>query len=254
VPEQRRHVEFEAAFNFRDMGGYPTAGGGALRWHTLYRSDTLHRLTDADAEVFAELGLRTVVDLRSVTELEDYGALRHRLDDVSWHHLPMLDNVRLAPREPTEEPRPEPEPVPPGHHYAHIAAQFSGSIAEVFHVLARPQGLPAVFHCTAGKDRTGIVAALVLDVSGVPDDVIAADYVLTERSHERSTAYIREHEPDFHALLAQIPPERRGVSGDNILGFLDVIRAEHGSAAGFLEHVGVAAAELDALRDELVED
>jgi protein-tyrosine phosphatase len=111
-----------------------------------------------------------------------------------------------------------------------------------------------VFHCTSGKDRTGIVAALTLDLLGVPDDVIAADYLLTELARPRSTVWIEANEPEFAALLAQIPPERRTLRGEMILGFLQRVRATYGGAAGFLASTGVTEAEQGALRERLLED
>ena len=97
---ETRHISFEACFNFRDLGGYPTEDGRKLRWKTLYRSDTLHRLTASDAEVFAALGVQTVIDLRSGNEVVDYGRLRAEAGDVAWYHRPILD--RLQGRSPAD--------------------------------------------------------------------------------------------------------------------------------------------------------
>ncbi len=252
-----RHVVFEACFNFRDLGGYKTADGRQVRWNTLYRSDTLHRLTVADAETFAAVGLRTVVDLRSGRELEDFGHLAVARDAVAWHHVPMLDDVRLAPRDPADGPQPAlpiavPQPAEPGAGYVAIVEQYGKSVAEVFELLGSPDAYPAVFHCTSGKDRTGIVAAMVLDLLGVPDDVIADDYVATEQTRERSTAWITVHEPDFAAFLAQAPPERRTMSPETILGFLAGIRSRHGTVREFLTGLGVRDGQLETLREQLL--
>ncbi|HEX5586879.1 MAG TPA: tyrosine-protein phosphatase [Acidimicrobiia bacterium] len=256
MSDPQRLVEFEACFNFRDLGGYPTADGGHVRWGTLYRSDTLHRLTDADAQVFRALGLHTVIDLRSVTEVDDHGRLDPAHGDVAWHHVAMLDNLRLAPRAGDDPAPPVPLPaddVVPGQGYLAIAEQFGTSLARVFELLAADDALPAVFHCTSGKDRTGIVAALMLELLGVDDDVIAADYVLTAESRARSAPWIQANEPQFAAFLRQIPPERRVVSGETILGFLEQARAKYGSGRELLLHLGVRDADLDALRVRLVE-
>jgi protein-tyrosine phosphatase len=256
MTDPQRHVEFEACFNFRDLGGYPTADGGQVRWGTLYRSDTLHRLTDADAEAFRALGLRTVIDLRSVTEVDDHGRLDPAHDHLAWHHVAMLDNLRLAPSAPGETPVPVPLPADdptPGEGYLGIAERFGVSLARVFELLAADDALPAVFHCTSGKDRTGIVAALTLDLLGVDDDVIADDYVLTAASRARSAPWIQANEPEFAAFLRQIPVERRVISGETILGFLELARAKYGSGRGLLVHLGVRDADLDALQVRLVE-
>ena len=179
-----RHVRFEACFNFRDLGGYQTAGGHRVRWATLYRSDTLHRLTATDAEAFNALGLRTVIDLRSLTEIDQFGRLGVTREDLTWRSVPMLDNVRLALPDPSDPPvvPSRPDPATPGEPYVRIAEEFAPSVAAVFGILAGEDALPAVFHCTSGKDRTGILAALVLEVLGVADEVIASDYVLTAKA------------------------------------------------------------------------
>jgi protein-tyrosine phosphatase len=256
MDERSRHVEFDACFNFRDLGGYETADGARVRWRVLYRADTLHRLTERDAERFAELGLRTVIDLRSGAEIDDHGRLGVTSGDLAWHNVAMSDDLKLAPG---GEP-PPPPPVPPrraprdpGGVYLDIAERFRTSIGDVLTLLAAEDGLPAVFHCTGGKDRTGIIAALVLDILGVPDDVIAADYVLTARARERSTPWIEANEPVFAAFLAQIPPERRTIRPETILGFLAGIRAQHGSGAEFLVACGLSDTQLANLRDRLLE-
>ena len=123
----------------------------------------------------------------------------------------------------------------------------------MFDLLSRDEALPAVFHCTAGKDRTGIVAAVLLDLLGVPDATIAADYVLTEQARERSMPWIEANEPEFAAFMAQFPPERRIVSPEVILGFLERIRSKCGDARGFLTSLGVGDDQLDAVTERLLE-
>jgi protein-tyrosine phosphatase len=250
-----RHVRFEACFNFRDLGGYPTRYGRQLRWKTLYRSDTLHRLTAADAQAFAALGLRTVIDLRSGTELAESGRLRTDAGTADWHHTPILENLHLRP--PSDNPAPPatpPEVLPPGEFYAQILEEFGTSVAAAFKLLAAEEALPAVFHCTGGRDRTGMMAALVLELVGVEDDVIAEDYLLTQRATDRTLSWVEANEPDFAALVAQIPPEARELRPDVILGFLERVRVRHGSAAGFLGSVGLSEDEQESLRRRLVED
>ncbi len=253
MDQTTRHVFFEACFNFRDLGGYQTADGRRLRWGTLYRSDTLHRLTAVDIDAFRGLGLRTVVDLRSSTEIDQYGRLGVSDAGLTWRNVPMLDNVRLVPRDPSDPPLVFPAEQSPGEGYVRIAEEFAQSVAETFGILAGEDALPAVFHCTSGKDRTGIVAALVLEVLGVPDDLIATDYGLTEAAQMRSTPWIERHEPEFAAFLAQIPPEHRAPRPERILDFLTVLRARYGSIPQFLSRSGVPERQLDILRARVLE-
>jgi protein-tyrosine phosphatase len=120
--------------------------------------------------------------------------------------------------------------------------------------MAQDDALPAVFHCTSGKDRTGVIAALLLDLLGVPDDVIAADYFLTEEARLRSMPWIEANEPTFAAFLAQIPPERRAIRPETILAFIQRFRAKHGSTAEFIGQLGVDEPQIKALRDRLLDD
>jgi protein tyrosine/serine phosphatase len=244
---------FEACFNFRDLGGYPTVNGHSLRWRTLYRSDTLHRLTAADAEAFAGLGLRTVIDLRSATEIEDYGRLRSDAGMAVWHHAPMLDNLRLRPSDDDQaSSQAQADALPPAEHYFQIIESFSASVARSFKLLATDGALPAVFHCTGGRDRTGMVAALMLDVVGVPDEIIADDYLLTRHAAARTMAWVQVHEPEFAALVSQIPPESRQLRADTILDFLEMVRSKYGSAAAFLLSIGVTEADQASFYERLI--
>jgi len=258
MPLDERLVSFDACFNFRDLGGYPTTDGRRVRWGRLYRSDTLHRLTDADIAAFCSLGLRTAIDLRTWTELEDHGSLcEEGRQTLAWHHVPLFDGVmRLQPRSADElamTPVIASEPVQPGESYLHMLGDGLG-ITQAFDLLTNADSLPAVFHCTSGKDRTGMLAAMVLDVLGVDDDVIADDYVLTNETRERANVWIGTHEPLFAAFLAQIPPDRRRTQPETILGFLDGIRASHGSVEKMLLGRNISAQSLDAFRANLLEN
>jgi len=249
-----RLLSFQSCFNFRDLGGYDTTDGRRVRWNTLYRADTLHRLTAADREAFALLSLRTVIDLRSMTELDDHGRLVTENDSWRWTHVPMLDNVKLAPRSPSDGPMELPAPARPAEGYLRIVDQFGPAIAAVVALLSDAEAFPAVFHCTAGKDRTGIVAAVLLDVLGVADETIAIDYALTEQTRDRSTAWIEIHEPEYAAYLAQIPAERRAATPEKMLDFLRGMKDTYGSVSEFLLRMGVTAAQLEMLRAALLED
>jgi protein-tyrosine phosphatase len=247
-----RHISFDACFNFRDLGGYRTGEGRFVRWQRLYRSDALHRLSEQDVETFAAMGLRTVIDLRSKTEVDDHGRAPDA-PDRDWHHVPMLDDIKLAPTDPAEEPLELREPMAPGEGYLLMAENFAPSIAQVFELLSEESRYPAVFHCTAGKDRTGVLAALILEVLGVADETIAEDYGLTELARERTMAWITVHEPDYAAYLDQIPVEFRIATPEKMLGLLERLRAKYGSVPEFLAAIGVPLPRLDRLRDLLLE-
>ena len=91
IIETNRVITLEAVHNFRDLGGYPTVDGRVTRWRTLFRSDGLDRLTGADLEVVRELGIRTVIDLRTQGELDARGRFPVEAHPVAFHHLPGID-------------------------------------------------------------------------------------------------------------------------------------------------------------------
>ena len=244
-----RIIEFEACFNFRDLGGYQTTDGRSVRWGRLFRADALHRLTDDDLTKFHALGLRTVIDLRSTKEIDDFGSLRVRGDQIEFHRIPMIDvvDLRAVRARQTSEQLEDPVVV-----YQRI---FGTGLAVVraLEVVSGPDRLPALFHCTAGKDRTGILAAMILDLLGVPDEVIIADYQLTDEARQRSAHWIEQNEPELAAFYAQLTPEIRTRGRDGLVGLFSALRAKHGSIDGLLLGIGAMARVLDALREALLE-
>jgi protein-tyrosine phosphatase len=243
---EERHVTLEGCFNFRDLGGYDTMDGRLVRWGAVYRSDTLHRLTDADLDVASSLGLGTVIDLRSTAELVKHGRFAHA-DKVAFHHLPFFeeDAPPLKPLEPDDR-----EP-PPGVNYFAIATSARSSIAAAFRVIAEGD-YAVVFHCGAGKDRTGILAALILSSLRVPDESIVADYHLSERALAPSLAWAEANSPEMAAELTTLPAWALRAPTSVMQAFLQLLRERHGSIDAYLADAGVRPPVLDALRGRLL--
>jgi protein-tyrosine phosphatase len=254
-----RHVDLEAASNFRDLGGYTTADGRLVRWRRLFRADSLHLLTDTDLELARELGLRTVIDLRSHSELDRVGRYPVDRHEVTLHHLPVFATLK----EIGDEIRVIPDDAPPGHIYIVMAALGPDSLATAMRLLADADTYPAVFHCTAGKDRTGILAALVLAVLGVPTDTIVADYALTQqalqRINERYSSLVEGVERESAAEAGgksdfdAFPAGAAQASPGEMAGFLDLLVERHGSVERYLASIGVEPAVLTAITDLLLE-
>jgi len=244
-----RIIALHGAHNFRDVGGYRTDDGGTLAWRLLYRSDGLSRLDDHDVEVLDALGLQSVLDLRTERELAERGRFPVDRHPVHFHHLPMID-VTWGLDE-------GPEPGAPTwtflhRKYAEMLAEGEWWVAKAFHLLAVPGALPAVFHCAAGKDRTGILAALVLSSLGVADDDVAADYALTRDGMRRMSAWAERSNPELAEALRNHPASHLAAEPEAIARLLDDLRARHGSIPGYLVTIGVSEAVLGRLRDELV--
>jgi protein-tyrosine phosphatase len=245
-----RRVSLEAGFNFRDLGGHETADGHRVRSGVLFRADTLHRLTAADLDVLRGLGLRTVIDLRTRAELERFGRAGLTDDEVAHHHLPMIDEVRSPEARAQED---APTPTERGELYLRMLERGGPAVAASLRVLAAPAALPAVFHCTAGKDRTGVLAALVLGQLGVPDDAIAEDYALTEESVDATRAWLEANDPKRATARATYPSWIWEAPAETMLAFLARVREDHGSITDLLLGLGVAPATLDDLAVALLE-
>ena len=244
VPTMNRHVAVVGTYNMRDIGGYHAAGSRVTRWRTLLRADALHRLDDTSHQSLREIGVRTVVDLRSDEEV--------RRSPNQLGALPVL-TVRhplFGRREQTVTLGAPPRSLL--EMYTHVAEERPQALAGAVRELARDDALPAIVHCTIGKDRTGMVIATVLSLLGVDDDVIAADFAETESYlcgafrdelvARHSEAGLSAHEVD--AMLSVDPAF--------ILGFLDRIRTRHRDVATFLGRHGVTDDELVACSDRLL--
>jgi protein-tyrosine phosphatase len=174
--EALRRVPFAGAVNFRDIGGYPVAGGGVTRWRAVYRSDSLHFLTDDDLLVFDELDVKAVYDLRRPAEIARFpGPRGHVPMEVASGDLATWPTGGLRTRRDGEEWL--------AADYLSMLSAAAPAFGGLFSRLADDQGLPAVVHCLAGKDRTGMAMALLLTALGVDRGPVLDDYELTSRCH-----------------------------------------------------------------------
>ena len=247
-----RLVRLETCHNFRDLGGYPTADGRTLAWGRLYRADTLQRLTADDLDTVLRLDIRTVIDLRAHNELERHGRLTTQGHEISYHHLPMIDEVMGPDRPPAPERRELPDDL--GAFYVQMLEGATSAVTSALAILAAPAALPAVFHCMAGKDRTGILAAVVLGLLGVADEDIVEDYVLTEQCRADRDAFLAEHDPEYLAYLDTLPTFARETRADSMWVFLGHVRERYGSISGFFDSAGLDRFVVEGLRQALLSE
>lgn len=238
-----RHIALEGAVNFRDLGGYPAAGGRHVRWRTLFRADGLSNLTGSDRAVIRRLGVATVVDLRTTLEMER-GRFPVEEIPVGFHHVPLLDAV----------PDAEAFERAPGFlatQYREIAAQAAPRIGQVLALLARQHAHPVVVHCTAGKDRTGVLVAVLLGILGVDDETIVADYALSALAMTTLQQRLADRHPEARAQIERAT-ELFSAEPSNISSLLADLRRQHGSIEGYARFTGVGDDELATLRDVLL--
>lgn len=253
LPGTERLIALEGTHNLRDTGGYPVLGAdgavvGRTRWGALLRSDALNRLTEGDLAALAGRGVRLVVDLRDERELL---AAPSRLDglDVEVAHLPVFADAAPAALLTGR--------IDLATLYDAMVDDRGDALTRAVAALARAGEGASIVHCTAGKDRTGLVVALALRAVGVPAEVVAADYA---RSAEHLAGdWAREALAAASSLgvVGELPPgvvEIVTASPAPVLtALLARVEAEHGSAAAYLAAHGLTDDDLAALRARLVE-
>ena len=246
--EPARLVALEAVHNFRDLGGYKTYNGRTTRWRTLFRADGLYRLTAVDVESLAPLGLHTVIDLRSGPELDERGRFPVAAHPVAFHHLPVVDQTW----DPHDRPNFDRDEDFLIWAYTEMLEQGAPKFAKAFELLAEPDALPAVFHCAAGKDRTGLLAALILGSFGVSHDDIVEDYGLTAAGMERFRAWADREWPEWSVRIASLPAAFTMALPDSMRHILQTLTTEHGSVRNYVRSIGVSEATLDSLEAVLL--
>lgn len=251
-----RRLEFDGPSNFRDIGGYPTMDGAATRWGTVFRSDRLDGLTDDDHRAIEQLGVATVFDLRSE---EEAAYAPDRLPDrIDYVHLPMSSDTarrrsmfqRIAEGELEKY---DEDDMAAG--YLRMLEVFGGHLARIIETVAA--GSPLLFHCSAGKDRTGITAMVLLGLAEVADPHVLDDYEVTNRYRPASADALttkgspfedlvrdRGLDPaDFETLwLAPRPVMRRTVDG---------LRERWGDHRDYVRAIGVDDDVAEAARAAL---
>jgi protein tyrosine/serine phosphatase len=257
-----RWIDLDGLVNMRDLGGLPTRDGGRTASGRLIRSDNLQDLTDADVtRLVEELGVTDVVDLRTDTEVhvEGPGPL-HRVEALTHHHHSLIEEKQpgetvqevgeraLAAPERDERPR---DARFWAEHYLGYLSRRPDSVAAALRVVADAEGATVV-HCAAGKDRTGTVVAMALDVAGVPREEIVADYVLTgERIHDIIGRLMPRE--SYGAALATQDLEDQRPRAESIEAILDAVHEGWGGAEGWLRDRGWSAEDVERLRARLTE-
>jgi len=238
-----RLVELEGCFNFRDLGGYSSSDGRRLRWGRLFRSDALHHMTPSDLRRVREgIGVRTVVDLRSSAERRQEPRAELCAPPVREHHVPLFDRERSGPA----------PALPLDELYFAMLQVARAPIANVIRLLARGE-LPAVVHCAAGKDRTGLVSAVLLSALGVSDADVIEDYAATRTGLGRIVDRVRGSS-SYASVFVELPPETLTAEPETMARLLERVSREFGSMRGYLVACGLADGELLALERALLEE
>ncbi|MPM36103.1 hypothetical protein SDC9_82698 [bioreactor metagenome] len=239
--EFTRTVDLAGASNFRDLGGYLGQDDRLVRWRRLFRSDHLAALTDQDTRVLSELGVSRALDFRGHDERS---ALAYDLPNVRYHALSIEPTVVQRAKEMALAGQQLSAPVAVGlmqDTYRAFVSSNAEQYAQLFeHLLESDQ--PLVFHCTAGKDRTGFAAALILLALGVPRAVVMEDYLLTNGLYRRPATLNNSNTPE------EVLNVLWRVQSEFLDAALHAVDADHGGLDRYLEkRLGVGQKERERL-------
>jgi protein-tyrosine phosphatase len=253
-----RHLPFDRAVNFRDLGGYPGADGRCTRWRCLFRSGHLGGFTDLDIDAFGRLGIKDVYDFRTPSERERAPS-PHIPSHVVWHldisprqsHDAILD-AWIQREIADEEVLRMQEEV-----YREIVTEHASHYREMFAGILASAGSPFLVHCMGGKDRTGIASALILTALGVEEKIIYQDYLETLRSRatilwvrKLTLEYLKTGELASDADVIERVFRLFGVTPERLTAALAAMKDLSGSVTDYLEQqVGLTAPDLVRLRD-----
>jgi protein-tyrosine phosphatase len=241
--EWTRRLAWEGCLNARDLGGYPTADGGETRWGAVVRSDSPSALTGAGRAALAEYGVRAIIDLRLQSELDDYPNPYAEPGDhgIAYRNVSIIDPAAGFP----------PDTVTLAENYLWMLGRFQRQVAEAMAAIAEVPDGAVLIHCAAGKDRTGLISALLLGLVGVPAETIAADYALTAECLAPRDREWLENGPgeraEREAVAARFAP-----TAQVMLEVLAKLTERYGGVEQYLATAGVGPEQRRRLRDRLV--
>jgi protein-tyrosine phosphatase len=239
-----RFVPLQGAFNVRDLGGYPTAEGRSIRWGLVYRGDGPERVDETDRAEIVRRGIATVIDLRAASERRASWSV---VDGGVVHDLSLFENL------------PDVSELPPLRGPEEMAARYVWRVettapimVTALEIMAAASERPMLFHCSGGKDRTGTLSAVLLELLGVGDDVIVADYALSHEPHQQIMAMVLGDPKPQDVNYAHLPEVAVSARAETMESFLAQIRAKHGSIAAPLWAAGLSEATVATLRGALL--
>jgi protein-tyrosine phosphatase len=258
-----RLLPLEGGRNFRDLGGYLTADGHQVKWGRVYRSGTMANLIDSDYDLLQSLGIRVICDFRTSEEREReptrWQAISNELDYRTRNYA-ADSNLREAFAKGTPDAAAMRDAMM--RLYGEVPYEHAESYRTMFKALAAGEA-PLAFNCSAGKDRTGVAAALLLTMLGVPRDTVIEDYALSEKLVNYEAQYARSppiasSKPNPWAFIEKLPAEVRAPllrsEPDYIRTALTAIEKREGSLDQYFERVlGISKAEQESIRSLLLE-
>ncbi|WP_376740216.1 tyrosine-protein phosphatase [Listeria booriae] len=242
-----RTIPLEGCFNFRDLGGYVNTAGKTVKWGKLYRSSLLTNITEKDKDTLEKLGVSWICDLRSTSEIaaKPTPALAH----IKNRHIP----IGTAKNESTESQKID---IPDDHRVYEplmgesyrVFVQSKDGFREIFNDIIEKEEVPFLFHCTAGKDRTGVLGALLLKLLDIPENTILADYELTNQYADNILGEMQGLVNAFSNSEKKIDLENFRPMAEARPAYLEIafdeMQKEYGSVDAYLEKgIGITPTE-----------
>lgn len=255
--DERRVIPLEGGRNFRDLGGYLTHDGRRVKWGNLFRSGTMAWLTPADYERLSTLSIKTICDLRTVQEREAEPNRWYQVANISYWVREQSDSFgELRKLMASGLSTPEMACAAMIEGYRQLPFEQAPAHRELFNRLAAGD-IPLVFNCSAGKDRAGTAAALILCALGVPREAVVDDYVLTDRVVDLP-AIFRDRALRRRSELTNKSPEIVNAilraDARYLHAALDAVKEKHGTVAAYLnDALGINGEALHAIRQRLLE-
>lgn len=237
----QRRLALEGSYNIRDIGGYATLDGRSTRWRTFLRADSLNELSPESQRLLLAYPVRTIIDLRRTVELRRAPDIFATSQFVRYVNISLLEDEQKVREAQSLQAL-----------YQLILTTCQEQIKQILQFMASEDIFPCIVHCTIGKDRTGLITALLLSIANVPASTIAEDYALSAR-------YLA---PFFDHLRAKLPLEGfdrhrfvwlTSALPETILATLAYLEQQYGSVKNYLQAVGLTGAQLENLRGRLIE-
>ncbi|HCM90026.1 MULTISPECIES: tyrosine-protein phosphatase [Vagococcus] len=224
----------DTTFNTRELGGIPLNNQQVVKWQQLLRSDDVSFLSEVDIASIKKYGINTVIDLRTEQERRETGYTLTEDKEIVKHYISLMisDNVMDITQAETE--------MTLGSFYCKLLDESKEQFKEIFEVFASDESKGVLFHCAAGKDRTGVVAALMLNLLGANEADIIANYEVT---YSYLSANPKFEAPDMYRHLINSDRE-------HMIIFLDKLNKEYGNAEEYLKNCGVSVEKINNLKEK----
>lgn len=244
-----RHIHFESVPNFRDLGGYRTHGGRTVAWRRLFRSAALHKMNDRErARLTQEIGPRAVIDLRSPKDPEKAARL---LEGIGARYCPIPFSTWPW----TGGSNADPNATDFGEIYLYRITEkpFGTRLIDALEIIADRSNHPLIFHCSAGKDRTEILAAMVLAAMGIVDEDVVDDYAQSAPFMIDIRARMTS-DPGAGPGVRDLPDFQWDAAAESMATFLSLLRRRYGSVDDCLKANGASSSLVDRLKIALLDD